>query len=155
MRKSLAFIRNATMILAPLGSLLSLGWAENRNNDQSPSSEWKVLGDTIEVVDNHGGDIPHYDALWAELAASGKKVRIVGNCVSACTMLLAHMPRDSICVTPAAAFGFHLGQLQKGTDRMWGGYPDDIRAWIHSQGGLTSHYKWLRAPEIFRFFKAC
>lgn len=85
--------------------------------------------ETIDVSDNHGGVVPEYDAHWAELAARGVNVRIVGPCQSACTVLLGHIPNDRICVTPQASFGFHtarfpefdrdpLGRLQSGHSRL-------------------------------------
>jgi hypothetical protein len=34
-------------------------------------------------------------------------------------------------------------------------YQPDIRAWIDAHGGLTPHFIWMRAPEIYRFFRRC
>lgn len=129
-------------------------WARG-GRSANPTSEWRTEGDTIDVSDNHGGSVAQYDAMWSELAGQGKRVRVVGNCQSACTTLLGHVPRSRICVTPEAAFGFHLAHLQSGTETMWNGYPADIRAWIKQQGGLTAEFKWLRAPDTFRFFRRC
>src|SRR6476619_6524627 len=63
-----------------------------------------ALAETIDVYDNHGGSVVQYNARWAGLAARGVDVRIVGPCQSACTILLGHIPRSKICVTPAARF---------------------------------------------------
>ena len=52
--------------------------------------------ETINVYDDHGGVVPDYDAHWAELAARGVDVRIVGPCQSACTILLAHSLRPHL-----------------------------------------------------------
>ena len=64
--------------------------------------------ETIDVSDSHGGSVAQYSGRWAELARKGVSVRIVGPCQSACTVLLGHIPRNRICVTPEASFGFHL-----------------------------------------------
>ena len=71
--------------------------------------------------------MPDYDARWAGLAARGVDVKIVGPCQSACTILLAHIPYDRICVTPQARFGFHLAKVQRSTDMLWAGYSAGIR----------------------------
>ena len=58
--------------------------------------------ESVNVYDDHGGSVADYDARWSELAARGANVRVVGPCQSACTVLLAHIPNDRICVTPQA-----------------------------------------------------
>jgi hypothetical protein len=113
------------------------------------------LAETINVSDNHGGSVAAYDARWAGLAARGVKVRIVGPCQSACTVLLGHIPRDAICVTPGASFGFHLAHRQDATETLLHAYSSDIRAWIDRNGGLSDQFIWLRAPEIFSYFHKC
>ena len=111
--------------------------------------------ETIDVHDNHGGRVAEYDARWAANARRGVSVRIVGPCQSACTVLLRHIPRSRICVTPQASFGFHTARLPQATATLWSGYSADIRAWINRRGGLTPEFIWMRAPDIYRFFKKC
>ncbi len=110
---------------------------------------------TIDVSDNHGGRVADYNTRWAAHAARGASVRIVGPCKSACTVLLGHIPRSRICVTPKASFGFHLARLEAATRTLWNAYPQDIRAWIDQRGGLTNVFIWMRAPDTYRFFKKC
>jgi hypothetical protein len=114
-----------------------------------------AAAETIEVYDNHGDSVAQYDARWAGLAARGVNVKIVGPCQSACTVLLGHIPRNRICVTENASFGFHLAHLASATETLRNAYPGDIRAWIAKHGGLTHEFIWLRAPEVFRYFKKC
>jgi hypothetical protein len=52
---------------------------------------------TIDVSDLHGGLVSAYQNQWATLAAQGVKVRIVGPCVSACTLLVGYVPRRLPC----------------------------------------------------------
>ena len=111
--------------------------------------------ETIDVYDNHGGNVEAYDRQWAEHGRAGVSVRIVGPCQSACTVLLRHIPRSRICVTPQASFGFHLAQRPQATATLWNGYPGDIKAWINAHGGLTSEFIWMRAPDVYRHFKRC
>jgi hypothetical protein len=111
--------------------------------------------ETIDVYDDHGGIVPEYDAHWAELARRGVSVRIVGPCQSACTILLGHIPRDHICVTPDARFGFHLAKVERSTAMLWAAYDDDIRQWINTHGGLTHDFIWMGAPDIYNYFRKC
>ncbi|MGY2048218.1 hypothetical protein [Methylobacterium sp. JK268] len=120
-----------------------------------PQSEWRFNGDTVDVSDSHGGSVAQYDAMWAEIARKGTKVRVVGPCQSACTTLLGHVPRQALCVTPEATFGFHRARRPSGTATMWNGYPSDIRKWIADRGGLTEDFKWMTAPDTYRFFRKC
>jgi hypothetical protein len=114
-----------------------------------------ALAETIDVSDSHGGVVRDYNARWAELGSRGVNVRIVGPCQSACTVLLAHIPRERICVTPNASFGFHLAKTATGTSLLLAAYSSDIMAWIDAHGGLTPAFIWMRAPDIYKFFKRC
>ena len=114
-----------------------------------------ALAKTINVYDNHGGRVANYDARWAMHAREGASVRIVGPCQSACTVLLGHIPRSRICVTPQASFGFHLAHLPQATATLWRAYPSGIKAWINAHGGLQRGFIWMRAPDIYRFFHRC
>ena len=111
--------------------------------------------ETIDVSDNHGGSVAEYGARWSELARKGVSVRIVGPCQSACTVLLGHIPRHRICVTPDASFGFHLAHLQEATATLRRAYAPDIAAWINAHGGLTHDFIWMRAPDTYRYFRKC
>jgi hypothetical protein len=111
--------------------------------------------ETIDVYDNHGGSVAQYDARWAENARRGVSVRVVGPCQSACTVLLGHIPRERICVTAQARFGFHLAKVPKMTVLIWNAYPADIKAWINAHGGLRTDFIWMGAPDVFKYFKKC
>jgi hypothetical protein len=114
-----------------------------------------LKAETIDVYDSHGGRVRTYDAEWAARARQGVSVRITGPCQSACTVLLRHIPRSRICVTPEASFRFHLGTNEDATRLMWSSYQADIKGWIKSRGGLHHEFLDLEAPEIYRFFKRC
>jgi len=114
-----------------------------------------AIAETIDVYDNHGGSVFQYNARWAGLAARGVDARIVGPCQSACTILLGHIPRNKICVTPAARFGFHLANRQDATQMLWNAYQADIRSWIDAHGGLKKNFIWMGAPDVYRYFKRC
>jgi hypothetical protein len=111
--------------------------------------------ETVNVSDNHGGSVAAYDARWDGLAARGVNVRIVGPCQSACTVLLGHIPRGHICVTPQGSFGFHLAHLPSSQATLWAAYASDIREWIDKHGGLHPEFIWMRAPDTYRYFARC
>jgi hypothetical protein len=114
-----------------------------------------AAAETIDVSDDHGGSVAIYNQRWQEYTARGVSVRIVGPCQSACTVLLGHIPRSRICVTPEARFGFHMAHRPDMTTLMWRGYGADIRAWINARGGLTPDFKWMGAPDIYKYFRKC
>jgi len=111
--------------------------------------------ETIEVVYDNGGRLTDYTARWAMHRREGAYVRVTGPCYSECTMLIGQIPRDHICVTPKASFGFHLAAAPGTTTALWKGYPTDIKAWISEHGGLTGEFLLLQAPEVQRFFPRC
>lgn len=111
--------------------------------------------ETINVSDNHGGNVRAYEMRWAEIGARGASVRIVGPCQSACTVLLAYIPRDRICVTSGASLGIHTAKSAHGTGALWGALGSDIQQWVNARGGMTPDFKWLGAPDIYKFFKRC
>jgi hypothetical protein len=111
--------------------------------------------ETIDVSDDHGGLLSSYQMQWATLAARGVYVRIVGPCVSACTVLVGYVPRQNICVVPGAYLGFHWATTDFATQELWKTYPSDIRQWISQHGGLTYQMLWMQAPNIYRYFRKC
>ena len=43
-----------------------------------------------------------YDFYWRRIASLDGPVQIVGMCQSACTMVMAHIPKDRLCLARAA-----------------------------------------------------
>jgi hypothetical protein len=118
-------------------------------------SVWPSQGETIDIVDDHGGSGSNYVARWVQYRRDGIHVRIAGPCESECTTLIGHLNREHICVTPEASFGFRLADQPRGTAALWRSYPTDIKVWLSRHGGLTHELVWLRAPEVYRFFRQC
>lgn len=114
-----------------------------------------VRAEVVDISDDHGGLLSAYQAQFAALAARGVAVRVVGPCVSACTVMVGYIPRQNICVAPGAYFGFHWATTGFATQELWSAYPSDIRQWISQHGGLTDQMIWLQAPSIYRYFRKC
>ena len=97
------------------------------------------------------------------LRVSGERVEIDGRCASACTMLLGVIPRNRICVTPRATLVFHSAWDMEGDQAvtsdgnriLWSTYPESVRRWIKSHGGLHSRTITLSGPELAAMFPAC
>src|SRR4029077_8313747 len=62
---------------------------------------------TVLITDDHGGPMGAYLQRFASIRDSEEHVVIEGQCLSACTMVLAIVPSDRICLTTNAMFGFH------------------------------------------------
>jgi hypothetical protein len=71
-----------------------------------------VRAEVVDISDDHGGLVASYQSQWQGLAAREVSVRIVGPCVSACTILVGYIPRERICVMPSAYLGFHWATTQ-------------------------------------------
>ena len=118
---------------------------------------------TVRIADDTGGQIGAYLAKYRALKASGERVEIDGTCASACTMLLGIIPRNRICVTPRASLAFHSAWdmegdkvvTSEGNRILWSTYPESLRRWIKSHGGLHSRVIILHGPELAAMFPSC
>jgi hypothetical protein len=119
----------------------------------------------VRITRDHGGQIGRYVDRYEQLRASGQTIIIDGLCASACTIILATIPRDKICVTPNANLGFHaawdLGSHGRSsanpeaTRTLYSMYPPQVRHWIASQGGLTPRMIFLRGRQLEAMYRPC
>src|SRR5215470_13220249 len=119
----------------------------------------------IRIRSSPGGEVGHYLALFMVVRQSGERVIIDGPCLSACTLVLSVVPRDRICVTRRAAFGFHAarevgrkGRLKpasEATRLITATYPEPVQAWIEQHGGLSRHLIMLRGSELAQMYPSC
>src|ERR1700722_5994409 len=120
---------------------------------------------TVRIADDRGGNIGEYWSRFTALRDAKEQVIIDGICSSACTMVLGIVPRDRICVTDNAAFGFHAAYRpgflglrivnEPATRTLMGIYPDAIRQWLARNGGLGSETIYLSGPELFALYRKC
>ena len=64
----------------------------------------------VRIANDRGGQIGRYVERYERLRASGQTIIIDGLCASSCTIVLAAIPHERICVTPNA----NLGSTQRG-----------------------------------------
>lgn len=99
------------------------------------------------VTRDMGGSVRERIAQVNRLTARGTEVRIVGTCVSACTLYLG-VP--NACVTPTARLGFHgpatrvkglplpRAEYERISLQMAALYPPALRAWFLSEARLET-----------------
>jgi hypothetical protein len=122
------------------------------------AAEFRIHGD-------NGGQIGSYLQKFAQVRDSGERVVIDGPCFSACTLALAVIPRNRICVTPNAVLGFHAAWTTDryghtsihagGTDLLMASYPPPIKSWIARRSGLNGTTITLRGRELAAIYPRC
>ena len=120
---------------------------------------------TVRIADDRGGRIGTYVDKYTLLRNSGDRVVIDGYCAGACTMVLGAVPRDRVCLTSNAKFGFQEawdldanGQRvtnAEATRLLYAMYPSDIRDWIATHGGMTPHLIWLMGEQLHALYRTC
>lgn len=120
---------------------------------------------TMRIAEDRGGQIGRYLQAFAMLRSSGERVVVDGNCLSACTLILGVIPRDRICATPRARFGFHAAWMPDadgrpvtstmGTQALWEVYPPRVRHWINRHGGLTRQMIYMQGRALNGIVASC
>jgi hypothetical protein len=112
-----------------------------------------------------GGQIGHYLHAAQRMRDSGERVIVDGACFSACTLLLAAMPRDRVCVTERAVLGYHAAWVPgangehvtsvSATRMMWDLYPGQVRRALARRGGLSRKMIFMRGRELTSLYPRC
>jgi hypothetical protein len=114
-----------------------------------------------------GGVIKEHIERWQELARSGADIEILGPCFSACTLIVAYIPKERLCFGAFATLQFHLAwDRETGKPSldaslwMLKQYPREIYDWIMERGGVASMtiptFWELRAPNLWRWgYRQC
>jgi hypothetical protein len=107
---------------------------------KSPWSRPKTV-----LYDEPGGILFEHVNRWIALARSGDDVEIRGPCTSACTMIMAYVPKERLCFGDYASLQFHLvrfadtGKMDLASSLwMLNRYPGNIRDWLMARGGVAS-----------------
>ena len=113
---------------------------------------------TMRISEDRGGQIGQYLQAFASLRTTGEPVVVDGDCLSACTLVLGLVPRNQICATPRARFGFHAAWMpdlygnpvtsRLGTKALWKIYPLAVRHWISRHGGLSRKMIYLEGRAL-------
>jgi hypothetical protein len=93
------------------------------------------------ITNDPGGVIDEFIEKYRTLRETNAKIIVDGPCYSACTLVLALVPKENVCITPYAIFGFHSASLgmtgvfsKTGTGHVWFQYPRALREWLKTNG---------------------
>lgn len=120
----------------------------------------------IRILSSSGGAVDDYLSIFAQFRRSGEKIVIDGPCLSACTLVLATIPSNRICVTSRAVLGFHAPRwvdprtgrsyaAKDATRAVTSSYPPTVRAWLKRKGGLSRKVIYLRGRELAGLYRRC
>ena len=120
---------------------------------------------TMRISEDRGGQIGQYLQAFASVRSSGEKVVVDGNCLSACTLVLGLVPRERICATDRARFGFHAAWMPDrdgrpvtsplGTQALWSIYPASVKRWINAHGGLSRKMIFMQGAQLSGIVASC
>ena len=120
---------------------------------------------TMRISEDRGGQIGQYLQAFASVRSSGEKVVVDGNCLSACTLVLGLVPRERICATHRARFGFHAAWMPDrdgrpvtsplGTQALWSIYPASVKRWINAHGGLSRKMIYMQGSQLNGIVATC
>jgi hypothetical protein len=128
---------------------------------------WPKSNSTMVLNFEPGGVIKEHVERWQEAARSGLDVEILGPCYSACTMIVAYVPKERLCFGAFATLQFHLAwDRETGKPSldaslwMLKQYPREIYDWVMERGGVASMtiptFWELRAPNLWRMgYRQC
>jgi hypothetical protein len=120
---------------------------------------------TMRIAEDRGGQIGQYLQAFTTVRSSGESVVVDGSCLSACTLVLGIVPRERICATQRARFGFHAAWMPDrdgrpvtsplGTQALWSIYPASVRRWINRHGGLSRKMIFMQGQDLAGIVPSC
>jgi hypothetical protein len=182
MKKIIAAIVLAAMIapahafwdhLKPLWEffdMLDRSWVGTVSRNYDPNGwngVWPKPGMVQPIFVERGGVIKEHVERWQELARSGADVEILDACYSACTLIVAYVPKERLCFGAFATLQFHLAWNREtgkpsldATQWMLKQFPREIYDWIMERGGVANMtiptFMELRAPSLWRMgYRQC
>jgi hypothetical protein len=151
--------------------MLDRSWVGTVSRNYDPNGwngVWPKPGKPGMVIYHEpGGVIKEHVERWQELARSGADVEILDACYSACTLIVAYVPKERLCFGAFATLQFHLAWNREtgkpsldATQWMLKQYPREIYDWIMERSGVASltipTFMELRAPSLWRMgYRQC
>jgi hypothetical protein len=142
----------------------------NSEVGQERSSVWDLSGGYVPIIEDRrtwpwktlvgvgcrenvvgcGGKIAEHVTYFQALATQGNQVEVRGPCMSACTLVVALIPKDKLCFEHGGGLHFHMVRYDDsegkqspspiGMKSVYDRYPKDIQEWIDRKGG------WEKIP---------
>ena len=123
--------------------LLDTSWVATADKKVQPWTGGWPKHTTVLYLER-GGILHEHIKRWLDLAKSGDDVEIRDQCASACTLIMAFVPRERICFGKYSSLLFHAVRNApdmridvSATVWMFNQYPGDIREWLGERGGLA------------------
>jgi hypothetical protein len=144
--------------LSRIERMLEQSWLKSASYERPVlnSSPWPRTKTVL--YEEPGGVLQEHERRWIMLAATGNEVEIRGPCMSACTMIMAYIPKERLCFGDYASLQFHLARNSTSeinlitSQYMVNSYPQNIRDWLMARGGvakMTTDYWSLDAEELW------
>jgi hypothetical protein len=99
----------------------------------------------IVIKFGNGGRIEEHRQQFVSYQRHRTQVEIRGPCYSACTLVLAYVGRDYLCIAPGAFMAFHaVRSMERGavmvaaTQEYYASLPLKIQKWIRDNGGYEN-----------------
>jgi hypothetical protein len=131
----------------------------------SGSADFSQVYAQHRIDTDYGGRIDQYIEKYEAIRDKRGKVQIRGTCISACTLVLATVPYQDVCVGEYAKFAFHSahngfgGFAQEGTRLIWNMYPEWVKTKLRARGwdgeGDTAEHPNLIYFEGTDFYPPC
>lgn len=138
--------------------------------DEPVETPQKALTERYVVTGDYGGSVTDFQQALQYMSDNKMKIKLEGDCASACTLLLSSKYKLDVCVTPEAKFMFHQPFMVSFTgfgykldssipsivasEQMWkndfyGTFPIWLRSKIDANGGVPSVYRGAKPMETF------
>ena len=121
-----------------------------------------VYANTITINEiNQGGMLDDFVAFWKWIAASGDNIVIDAPCSSGCTLFLAYVPTNKVCITNKGSLGIHKaandsGPIDEFSKALYrSSYPEWVLKWIQSKGGITKDVIFMWPEDMKGHINLC
>lgn len=114
----------------------------------------------LRITSDSGGVIIDYALRVKNAENSGRQIKFLGRCDSACTLFLA-LSSAKTCVSKKASFGFHLphgnspATNAKAANYLMDRYPAWVVHWINANGGLDNATKRMDYSYAKNHLSSC
>ena len=115
---------------------------------------------TVSVDDNNGGPVISFTHRVLELYDSQARVRIEGDCSSACALITA-LPKERVCIGQYGRILIHQASFAGGikdnrlTKYMWDVYPEWIQDLVGDPADLGPDFVEVQHSELIRYYGPC
>ena len=141
-----------------LGLALLWIWQFQKDMEAIAEAALAAFGPVQKIYDDPGGNIGDRWDLYRFFAYRNAKYEVLGECASACTLVLGVIDPSNICVGPKASFRFHQARGEEPpyaisvetTQWMVDKMPAAIKAWIEKKGGvknMPADDVWILGPS--------